>query len=37
MDMTQLANGRYGMRFGFTTLVLRTDAATAYLGPAQER
>jgi hypothetical protein len=37
MDVTQLANGRYGMRFGFTTLVLRTDAAADYLGPAQER
>jgi hypothetical protein len=37
MDVTQLANGRYGMRFGFTTLVLRADAAADYLGPAQER
>jgi hypothetical protein len=37
VDVTQLANGRYGLRFGFTMLMLRPDAPADFLGTAQER
>ena len=37
MDVSQLPNGRYGLRFGFTMLVLRPDAAPDFLGVGQDR
>jgi hypothetical protein len=37
LDVAQLANGRYGMRLGFTTLVLRPDAPADFVGTAQDR
>jgi hypothetical protein len=37
MDVSQLPNGRYAMRFGFTTLLLRPDAPADFLGNALER
>jgi hypothetical protein len=32
VDATRMADGRYALRFGFTTLVLRPDASADYLG-----
>ena len=37
VEVTQLPTGRYGMRFGFTILVLRPDAPEDFLGTAQDR
>ena len=33
LEISRLADGRYALRFDFTTLVLRPDAQPDYLGP----
>lgn len=32
LDATRMADGRYALRFGFTTLILRPDTSPDYLG-----
>jgi hypothetical protein len=36
-EAPQLANGRYTLRFGFTTLVLRPEVTADFLGNPQDR
>ena len=36
VDVARMADGRYGLRFGFTTLVLRPDAAPEFIGTAYD-
>jgi hypothetical protein len=36
-EAPQLANGRYTLRFGFTTLVLRPEVPADFLGNPQDR
>ena len=36
IDSSRMGDGRYGLRFGFTTLILRPDASPDFLGPAND-
>lgn len=36
LEISRMADGRYGLRFDFTMLVLRPDAQPDYLGPASD-
>jgi hypothetical protein len=36
IDSSRMGDGRYGLRFGFTMLVLRPDASPDFLGPAND-
>ena len=36
-EAPQLANGRYTLRFGFTTLMLRPELPADFLGNPQDR